>query len=502
MKKLIKKWCQKRRKIPTFVTSFYTTMFEQKLVGRKSEREELNQCLKSNRSELVIVYGRRRIGKTFLIEQHFKQKFDFWYVGKQGVSTKEQLRQFSKTLANASGEQIKTFSNWFDAFEGLQDYLETLSAKRKKVVFIDEMPWMDRTHSNFVTALEGFWNGWAMRRGDIMMIATGSATSWMRDKLTGNKGGLHARVTCQLHLAPFTLKETEDYLRKLGFDWDRYQIMQSYMLLGGVPFYYSILQPSLSLAQNIDHLCFKADGKLRQEFDELYNALFKFADRYIDVVRALSKHHSGLSFNELSKLLKFGGSQLTMVLKNLERCDFVERWTHFGNKKRETIFRLVDFYTLFYYKFIESDHSRDEKRWSKNLHSSGVLSWMGTSFEMICLRHHQQIKKALGLDAISTAVSTWNCRPNEKENLPGAQIDMIIERADRLIHLCEIKFSVNEYTLTKNYEKQLRQRNALFQHYTQTKQSIVNTFITTYGVANVGNKSIVHSQVIMNDLFK
>lgn len=474
----------------------------QNLIGRENERKELDRCLASERSELVIVYGRRRIGKTFLIEQHFNQNFDFWYVGRRGISTKEQLRQFGKSLAKFSERTKYKLSTWFEAFDALEEYLESLPRDRKKVVFIDEMPWIDRVHSNFVSALEGFWNGWAMSRGDIMLIATGSATSWMRDKLIGNKGGLHARITCQLHIAPFTLGETERYLDNKGIAWDRYQILQSYMALGGVPFYYSILNPTLSLAQNMDDLFFKSDGMLKLEFDELYNAIFQYADRYIEVVKTLSNHRYGMTYKDLSKSIKIEGSQLSRILKNLERCDFIERWSQYGNKKREEVLRLTDFYTLFYYRFIESNNNREEQWWSKNCNSQAVVSWMGTSFEMICLKHHRCIKEALGIGVISTATTTWHCNPNEKDGNQGAQIDMIIERADRIIHLCEIKFSVDKYNISKDYENKLRERMGLFRYLTKNKKTLVNTFITTYGVANGKNKSIVHSEVTMDDLFK
>lgn len=321
---------------------------------------------------------------------------------------------------------------------------------------------------NFVAALEGFWNGWAMSRGDIMLIATGSATSWMRDKLIGNKGGLHARITSQLHILPFTLGETEKYLESEGISWDRYQILQSYMILGGVPFYYSILNPELSLAQNIDELFFKPDGKLRLEFDELYTALFQYADKYIDVVRTLSGYKYGMTYSDLSKAIKTEGSQLSRIIKNLERCDFIERWSQYGNKKREEVFRLTDFYTLFYYKFIEPDNRHEEHWWSKNFDSPGVLSWMGTSFETVCLRHHRQIKQARADSHINGDLQLA-CQAKPAGADSGAQIDMIIERADRIIHLCEIKFSVGEYIISQEYEKKLRQRMSLFQYHTKNK---------------------------------
>lgn len=470
-------------------------------VGRVEERKELDRCVASNRSELVIVYGRRRVGKTFLIEQHFGQKFDFWYVGRRNIPTKEQLRQFGRALTKYSGKSYK-LSTWYEAFDALSDYLETLPREKKKVVFIDEMPWIDRVHSNFVSAFEGFWNGWAMSRNDIVLIATGSATSWMRDKLVENKGGLHSRITSQLHISPFTLGETEQYLEKAGMNWDRYQVLQTYMVLGGVPFYYSLLDPSLSLVQNIDKLFFNKDGKLRFEFDELYNALFKYADRYIDVVKVLSNKRYGMTYKELACTIKIEGSQLSKILKNLERCDFIERWSQYGNKKREEVLRLTDFFTLFYYKFIDARNNREDEWWSKNSDSHSVYSWMGVSFEMVCLKHYKNIKEALGLKVVSTDISTWHTNANEKEGTPGAQIDMILDRADRLIHLCEIKFSTDKYVISRDYEDKLRQRMGIFRKLTKNKKSIVNTFITTYGVVNAKNRSIVHSEVTMDDLFE
>ncbi len=474
----------------------------EKLIGREYECGELNRCMESNRSELVIVYGRRRIGKTFLVDQYFETSFAFKYVGVRGLSTKEQLRRFAKTLKEFSGVFPYRFSNWFDAFDALVEYLKTLPTDTKKVVFIDEMPWIDTGRSNFVSALEDFWNGWAMSNGKIVLIATGSATSWMRDKLVGNRGGLHARITCQLHIAPFTLHETEKYLESLGIFWDRYHIMQAYMLLGGVPYYYSILNSKLSLAQNIDTLCFKPDGKLRIEFDELYAALFSNADLYTEVVRTLANNVYGLTFADLSKKIKQEGGKVSRVLKNLERCDFIERWPQYGNKKKNEVYRLTDFYTLFYYKFIDGSNTREPQWWSKNIDSHSVVAWRGISFELVCLLHHQQIKNALGISGMSTSISTWQCKPNEEEQTQGAQIDMIIERADRIIHLCEMKFSDDLYHITNDYERKLRERMGLFRYLTRCKKSLVHTFVTTYGIADGKYKSIVHSEVTMDDLFK
>lgn len=457
--------------------------------------------MQSDRSELVIVYGRRRIGKTFLIEQYFNKEFDFKFVGGHKLSYATQLANFSKAYRKYSGRQADDFRNWSEAFDALEEYLESLGSERKKVVFFDEMPWIDTPQSDFVQALEYFWNSWAASQEDIVFVATGSSTSWMVDNIVENQGGLHNRITEGIYLSPFTLGETEEYLLRKRFPKDRYQTLQFYMLTGGVPYYLSLLDPRESVAQNIDRLCFDPKGKLRVEFDELYNALFANAQKYIAVVKLLSEHKSGLTRKEISEKLKSNGATLTGILRNLERSDFIAQRSQYGNKKRSSVYRLTDLYTLFYYHFIESDTSLDRQWWSHNLSSPKILAWMGLTFEVICLNHHEQVKKALGIGGMATSVSTWRHTPPKGSDEGGAQVDMVIERADRIINLFEIKFSTKKFTISKEYEKHVRERLWLFQETTKTSKAVVQTFITTYGLSNPNAWSIVNGELTMDDLF-
>lgn len=473
-----------------------------KLVARHRECNELEKCMNSDKSEFVIICGRRRIGKTYLIDKFFEGRFDFKYVGGHNLRTREQLRNFAKALKKYSGKKHDEFADWFEAFDALEEYLESLPADRKKVIFIDEMPWMDSKRSNFLSALENFWNGWANGQYNIVLVATGSATSWMVDKLIKNRGGLHNRITRRLYLSPFTLKEMEEYLKRRRTTWGRYEMLQCYMVTGGIPYYLDLIEPRESLAKNIDRLCYADDGALRKEFDELYNAVFPTADTYITVVRALSTHKNGLTRREIGKATGLTGANLTRIIDNLEKCNFIGRRAQFGNKKNDAIYRLIDFYTLFYFKFIEKNLTLDCTWWSHHLDSSGIAAWQGLTFEIICMEHHQQIKEALGISGIATSVSTWRCYPDEKDELPGAQIDMIIERADRMIHLCEMKFSQKAYNILSDYEKKLRDRMWLFDLKTKNKMPVVHTFITTFGLGEGRHHDIVHSEVTMDDLFK
>ncbi|MCQ2307521.1 MAG: ATP-binding protein [Bacteroidales bacterium] len=478
-------------------------MKEEILIGRERECEELKRCMESGRSEFVIVYGRRRVGKTFLIDKYFGGAFDFTFVGGHGLKKKRQLQNFAKALRQqtSTNKQFK-FDDWFDAFEALENHLDGISDVRKKVVFVDEMPWIDTQKSEFVEALENFWNGWAARRNDIMFIASGSASSWMMDKLVDNKGGLHARITNSIYLRPFNLNETEKYLRNHNCYWDRYQILQCYMLFGGVPFYLSLLDGSRSLIQNVDELCFRKNGALRIEFEELYSAVFSQAGHYISIVKALAGHREGMCRNDISKIVGVDGGVLTRILRNLVRCDFVSKSNMYGGKTKDSIYRLTDFYTLFYYKFIDNDTSGDEHWWSHNFLTHSVESWMGVTFELLCMMHSDQIKKALGISGISTNMSSWRKAAGKGNGDAGSQIDLIFDRSDRMVNLCEMKFSRNMFVINRDYEEKLRERMELFKQSTRCRKSIVTTFVTTFGVAQGIHSGIVNSEVKMDELFE
>lgn len=470
------------------------------LIAREQECARLQKCLESDRSELITIYGRRRIGKTFLVDEFFNQQYDFTCVGVHRGNKAVQLRNFAKQLKRAMGEKTaQKFTDWMDAFDALEDYLETLPSDRKKVVFIDELPWMDTGKADFVMALENFWNGWAARRRDILMIATGSASSWMVENIEDNQGGLHDRGTCKLHLKQFTLKETEEYLRSRGCRWDRYQIMQCYMVMGGVPYYLSLLDVKQSIAQNIDRLFFEEKAELKSEFDNLYSALFKYSERYISIVKMLYDNRSGLTREEINKLYIYPDDNLTKIIRNLVQCDFIKETVQYKKGERSIIYRLTDFFTIFYFKFLKENLIGNETWWQQNMLGAQVMSWSGLAFERICESHIHQLKRALGISGVATEVSIW--RKLKDQTSKGAQIDLIIRRADRMIHLCEMKFSTSKFAISNSYEQDLLERQAIFVETEKIEDAVVHTFVTTYGVKDGTHKSIVHSEVTMEDLY-
>ena len=475
----------------------FNTNNMEKLIGRIAEMNELQTALDSERSEFVMMYGRRRVGKTFLVRRFFKDKYTFHFVGAHKQPINVQLTHFQEALQEFSGDTIPKLTNWHEAFLQLERYLEKSKDKRK-VLFFDEMPWMDTQKSDFVSELEYFWASWAQNRDDIVFIACGSATAWMKEKLEDNQGGLHNRLTHRIYLRPFYLNECKEYLRNKGFDWDDYQIMQLYMILGGVPYYLSLLQPHMSLIANIDALLFRYGAALKDEFGELFNALFKRADRYIRIVQLLATKREGFTKTEITEKTGYSGGGLTKMLENLERCDFVLAYAQYGNKTKQTLYRLCDFYTLFYFHYIKDNRTRDDEYWQHHFQDRGVESWEGFSFEELCFRHLPHIKHALGISGMATEASSWRYAPKEGK---GAQVDLVISRVDKMTHLCEMKFCETPYTITKKYAETVSDRKQLFMDVNDVSRGVIITFVTPKGLKQGVNNSLVHSSITAEDLF-
>ena len=474
---------------------------EQKLIGRQYEWELLDDVMKSNESEMVVVYGRRRVGKTYLVNTYFDNTYTFKHTGVFNKSTAVQLERFAASLEDYTGEPVSIPNDWYKAFDMLKTFLRSITTERK-VVFIDEMPWLDTDDSDFISALEAFWNGWAAAEGNIVLIACGSATSWMTDKLLGDQGGLFNRSATRIFIRPFNLKETEQYLKSRGFELTRYDIAECYMIMGGIPFYLKQMNPRWSLAKNIDLIFFKEKGKLWDEFEHLYNTLFKKADTYIAVVQALSKKCMGLTRKEIAKEIGISDNgAFGDILKNLANNEFIRPYNYYGNKKRDTIYQLTDFYTMFYFSYIKDNYGKNENFWANSIDLPLRRSWAGYTFEQLCLHHLEQIKKSIGISAVQCETSAWFSK-SDGENKRGAQIDLLLDRRDRVINICEMKYSINEFTITNEYDQSLRNKMQVFRDESKTRKALHLTMITTYGVKRNMYSNNVQSQVILDDLFE
>ena len=468
------------------------------IIGREKERELLNQYIDSNESEFIAIYGRRRVGKTFLIRKMFGERLAFYMTGMDNVTMQDQLLNFTLELRKFSGKDIPVPENWLYAFNSLATYLESLP-NGNKIIFMDELPWMDTPKSKFISALEHFWNSWASNRSDIKLIVCGSATSWMIDKLINNRGGLHNRLTHRMAIEPFNLQECEQYFEAKGFGYSQKEIAECYMIMGGIPFYLKQMQKGLSVAQNIDRLFFEIGCALDGEFNNLYRALFKFSENYIRIVEALASKGKGLTRQEIiqqTKLSNNGG--LTTMLKELESCGFIRQYEPFAKQKKDILYQLTDFYSLFYFRFIQKNRYRDEHFWTNSLESGIHRSWSGYAFEMLCLMHIAEIKKALGISGVQSLTSSWRSNSSEE----GAQIDLVIDRKDQTVNLCEMKYADRTFVIDKQYDENLRNKLASFREETKTRKSLHLTFVTTYGVKPNAYSGHIQKEVVLEDLFK
>jgi len=472
------------------------------LVGRKQEQNELRRLYQSGEAEMVVVYGRRRVGKTFLINQVFDDKgFTFKLTGLHKQKRDVQLRNFVSALKEYSGRQDWSLpKTWEEAFGQLKQYLKETCNGQRRVLFFDELPWMDTPGGKFLPSFEAFWNGWANAQNDLMLIVCGSATNWIINKFFNNKGGLYNRSSSKLYLEPFTLAETEEYLTKQGFAFERYDIAQLYMIMGGIPYYLKQLEPGRTLSDNIDNCFFKSHGKLWDEFDNLYATLFENAQLYMHIVEVLASKRMGLTREEIITKTKLPDNGVTSkALSNLCKCGFVREHAYFGRKKKGLLYQLSDYYTLFYFHFIKDGYGRDEHFWTHLLDNPRKNAWAGFTFEQVVNDHIEPLKKALGIASVLTEESSWYSAGNE--NTDGVQIDLLIDRRDRTINLCEIKFYGSEFVIDKNYAMKLRKKMTALREATATKKSIALTMVTTFGVATNSYSPMVQQQATLDDLF-
>lgn len=472
------------------------------LIGRKRELEKLDRLAQSPKPEFLAVYGRRRVGKTFLIRTYFNNEFDFYATGLAQGNTQQQLASFMIFLQNYFGEQPAAPTNWLEAFNLLIRALEKNPADKKRVIFIDEMPWFDTKKSDFMMGLEFFWNSWAGAQRNILLIVCGSAASWMVNNLIRNTGGLYNRVTERMKLEPFTLRETEAYFDHRNIVLDRYQIILLYMVMGGIPYYLEQVTAGKSAMQLIEDLCFRNDGKLRTEFSYVLSSLFRNAERHEAVLKIIFENGAASTREELIKRSGLtSGSHVSKVLTELEESGFLTSFQRFGLKKAHLVYYISDFYTLFYFRFIMPIGKYEPNMWISKVDNPSFRAWSGLAFERVCFAHVPQIKKALGISGVSSSTSIWQTKGDTQTK--GSQIDLIIDRRDQVINLFEIKFSINPFAITKEYDTSLRHKVQAFREATGANKSIFLTMLTTHGLKdNAFRTSAVQNELTMDALFE
>ena len=470
-------------------------------IGREKELQTLNDCLHSGRPEFVVIYGRRRVGKTYLVRQFFAERFSFYATGAVRISAKEKLKLFHRQLREQGGNWQDTPEDWFEAFSRLRQFLcnegvyrEPTAARR--IVFLDELPWMDSSRSDFLPALDYFWNSWASMQSDLMLVVCGSATSWIIEHILNNTGGLYNRITRRIHLQQFSLRECEQFFRFSQFQIPRQQIIESYMVFGGIPYYLNYLNPRLSLAQNVEELCVKPSGQLYDEYNLLLSALFLHHEKHAAILETLSARGTGMTRAELEKHSDIGGGgQLTKALLELEQCDFVRKYKDYSRNTQRQIYQLKDPFLLFCFRFLKK---RELSSWITFRQTPAFYAWSGIAFETVCLHHVEQIKEALGIRGIETYEYSWR----SERRKDGAQIDLVIDRKDNVINLCEMKFTQEPYDMNQDAERELIHKREVFREETGLQKALFLTLVSAQGTRNQCQPECIQNLITGDDLFR
>ena len=477
---------------------------EKAVIGREKETEVLLKALASSEAEMVAVIGRRRVGKTFLVRSVYAQHIRFEVTGLQNSTAKAQLKNFVLHLKKAFGDAVPAEkpTDWLDVFYQLTECLDkTINPDEKTVVFLDELPWLATRKSGFLDGLSFFWNSWAVKK-NVVVVLCGSAASWMIQNIVNNKGGLHNRITRRIYMLPFNLYETDVFLRSKNIVFDPYQLVQIYMAIGGIPHYLKEIEGGKSAAQNIENICFSNTGVLSDEFLRLYPSLFEDATHHITIIKALAEKWKGLTRQEIIAATGLpDGGNLTTYLDELTHSGFITPYQAFGKKQKDLLFRLTDEYSLFYLKFMQNNLLLQKGKWQQISQTQEFKSWSGYAFENLCLKHSEQIKKALGISGIYSESSSFYHKGNATQQ--GVQIDLLIDRKDNVINLFELKFYAEPFTINKNYADELRQKVGAFKTLSKTRKQIFLNLLSPFGLKqNEHSLGLVHSAMAIDVLFE
>lgn len=478
------------------------------IIGRKKEVNELKMLYLSDKSEFVAIYGRRRVGKTFLVDEALRGKITFRHAGLSPVdeigksnNLGQQLQHFYQSLLLQGMAKSHCPKNWLEAFFMLEMHLQQIDKGRRQVVFLDELPWLDTPRSGFMTALEGFWNGWACHRPNIMLVVCGSANSWMLDNLVNNHGGLYGRTTYEIKLAPFTLVECEMFFKSRNILMSRYDIAQANMILGGIPYYMNYFVKGNSLAQNVDALFFVRNAPLKNEFTRLFESVFSKPEEMMRIVRFLATRRNGFNREQILKGTQMADNgEWSKMLNALIASDFIEKYVPFGESKRNPHYKLIDPFCLFYLRFVDGQATMSSEFWMNNVSSPKINAWRGYAFEDLCFRHIGCIKHALQIAGVTSEQSAWAITGDSEQ--AGTQIDLLITRKDNVVNLCEMKFYSEDFVVTKDYHKALVHRTNILQQHLSRKMVIHNVLITTYGLTYNEYFGDFVTSITLGDMFK
>jgi len=489
------------------------------IIARKKEKKVLADILWSKSAELLAIYGRRRVGKTFLVRNFFESLDNVIYFEMAGqkqesgeyAPLKYQLGNFKYQFERTFSKEIQVPQSWQEAFNILKKEVDRFDdANVKLILFFDELPWLCSPKSGFFEALDQAWNTSFERQHNVKVIVCGSAASWMLKKIVHAKAGFSRRITHKIQLPPFSLKETKEYLTFKGFDLSLMSIAEIYMIFGGIPYYLNFMNPHKSIYQNIEDECFDISGRLVDEYHLVFDSLFNHSNNHKKIVEFIASRQKGVLLKELTKQFSsLKGGSLSRIIDNLVGSSFIKKTAPLYNEKKGTTYRIIDEYILFYLKWIKSApqsiiESPNTLYFQSIAQKNAYSSWKGFAFERLCLKHEYQIRKALGIHKILTMPSMVYFY--DEQGKRSSQIDLLFERADRVITICEMKYSETEYSLKKSDIKSMMHKKKDLRRYLSAKKKgqkdIHICYITSNGVKHNQNFYELQPSVLhLNDLF-
>lgn len=481
------------------------------IIGREYEQAKLAKALASKKAEFVAVYGRRRVGKTYLIRNVFLKKkcIFFQCTGIKDASQLIQIKEFTKEIARTfyKGLILQAQPNWMDVFEQLTHALESKTQSEKIVLFFDEFPWMASKKTKLLQALDYYWNRFWVSMPNLKIIICGSTASWIVKNILNNKGGLHNRTTLRLPIEPFSLKETHLFLKNQNVRYNDQQILELYMCLGGIPYYLSMVEKGLSAIQNINQMCFQKRGTLLDEFNNLFSALFTHAEIHRAIIEWIATKREGMSREEIESKMATKGGRLTNRLQELEYAGFITSFTPWGHTKKGLYYKVIDEYTLFYLHWIAPTAANritqelDARYWEEISKTQAWKSWSGYAFEAVCYKHIDNIKRALQISD-GTTFMTWRyISKNSPLDIAGAQIDLLFDRNDGVVNICEIKYRKVPYKIDREYAMNLKKKEETYKSITKTQKQIFLSIITPLGLVENAYSDDISSVATLDDLF-
>ena len=466
----------------------------QKLVGRHAEKKRLHELVLSKRAEFIALYGRRRIGKTFLVEQYLgglSQTF-IHITGQIDADRTRQLEIFQTEIEKKLFDQrrLPPFLTWNVAFQQLISGLKRRISESPKgiiTVFLDEIPWLSTQKSGLLSALDHAWNTELRHISNLKLVVCGSAAAWMIKNIVNAKGGLHNRLTASMRLAPFNLQETEEYLHARGIKLSRREIITLYMAFGGVAYYLDFVRRGQSATQAIGTTCF-GSGELSSEFDRLFTSLFGDSGDHLKIIRILARRREGLTRDFIVNAMNTSsGGLLSLRLHELIEAGFIDLIVPLGRKIKDAQYRIIDEFVLFALSWIEKAPRgamipRDiENYWTAESSTPSYRSWAGYAFENLCFKHQLEIRRALGIAGIATKVGSWRNHPKSKKE-KGVQIDLVFARADRCFTICEIKYYDVSFRIEKFYAEALGRKRAEFVKEFAKNKHVFTAMICAHGI--------------------